>query len=266
MKENPRLDQILRDAADRYQPNIVAEFRLYMRQYRLLVNLMREGAVDIYCLPAWERSADFLEAELYRLCPLAIPRGFPLVRRPDRQKPPCGFHSTHCSILCGEGICAGCDAVRAYYMAGRITPVRQTPQKPSMPFIICYHCRQKKSDHVEGVMCAAPRYDGCRWTPFIFDESVASEGLKPRACQHRCPTCDTQCNKKPGHAEAGYDGIAGLCWCSGRCGKWWNGEKDEAKPVRRFFGTRNIPKTQEEMDVANAEYMDEAQRAGYASK
>lgn len=39
-------------------------------------------------------------------------------------------------------------------------------------------------------------------------------------CVHRCPKCKFQCNKGHQHAEAGYDGIAGLCWCN-QCAKWW---------------------------------------------
>jgi hypothetical protein len=45
---------------------------------------------------------------------------------------------------------------------------------------------------------------------------------KPAAliCGHHCPNCDLPCAKKPGHAEMGYAGIAGLCWCT-QCSGWW---------------------------------------------
>lgn len=43
-------------------------------------------------------------------------------------------------------------------------------------------------------------------------------------CIHSCPKCKTPCNKTGGHAEAGFDGIAGLCWCDKGHGWWVAGE------------------------------------------
>lgn len=44
-------------------------------------------------------------------------------------------------------------------------------------------------------------------------------------CLENCPKCGKTCNKKDGHADAGYNGIAGLCWCE-TCKGWWvKGEK-----------------------------------------
>jgi hypothetical protein len=49
----------------------------------------------------------------------------------------------------------------------------------------------------------------------VLDQSDAAE-----QCKHTCPECGTRCSKKAGTAEAGYDGIAGLCWCK-KCNDWW---------------------------------------------
>lgn len=44
-------------------------------------------------------------------------------------------------------------------------------------------------------------------------------------CLENCPKCGKACQKKDGHADAGYNGIAGLCWCE-TCKDWWvKGEK-----------------------------------------
>lgn len=40
------------------------------------------------------------------------------------------------------------------------------------------------------------------------------------SCGNECPHCTCKCEKKLGHSRAGYDGIAGLCWCPD-CQEWW---------------------------------------------
>ncbi len=44
--------------------------------------------------------------------------------------------------------------------------------------------------------------------------------LEAAKCGNPCPECGTICQKKVAHAAAGFQGIAGDCWCE-VCHGWW---------------------------------------------